>query len=100
VIDKLANGNFGSQFRQAAEMIAVPMCNDQMIYLLKPGGLNSLHDSARIARSRSPGITGVYQQRLVGRPDDQRGVAAFHIDDIDVQRCGKGGHRKKQQHSH
>ncbi len=89
VVDKFADGNPGRQFRHAAEMIAVPMRRDQMIHLPQPGVPDRVHDASRIAGGRGAGVAGVDEQRLMRRPDEQRGIAALHIDDINVQRCRK-----------
>ena len=62
------------------------MRRDKMIDLANARVLDRLHNPAGIASSRGAGIPGIDQQRLMGRRDEQSGVATFDIDDIDVQR--------------
>ena len=71
VIDELADRNLGRQFGQAAEVIAVPVRDDQMVDLLEPGVFDRIHDAARIANRRGAGIAGIDEQRLAGRRDEQ-----------------------------
>src|SRR5580704_8184532 len=81
MIDELSNRNFRSQLSQAAEMITVPVGDDQMIDLPQASVLDRILDAARIAGSRSAGVPGVDQQRLTGRRDEERGVTALDVDD-------------------
>ena len=65
MIDKLLDRHMRSQFRETAEMIAVPVRDDQMIDLLQAGIFHRRHDAARIARCRNRSeVSGVDQQRL------------------------------------
>ena len=38
------------------------------------------------SRTAPVGVAGVDEHRLAGRRDEQRGVAALDVDDVDVQR--------------
>jgi hypothetical protein len=94
VIDELSNRNLRGKFSQAAEMIAVPVGRNQMIDLASSRVLDRLEDAAGVARRRCPGIPGINEQRLMGRRDEQRGVATFDIDDVDVQSLGRSSNRE------
>ena len=86
VIDELANLDLRSQLGHAAEMIAVPMRRDQMIDLLNAGVFHRIENAICVANRPRAVIAGIDQQRLARRRNDQRGVAALDIDDINVER--------------
>ena len=93
VVDEMPDRDALGEFRQAAIMIAVPMGDDQIVDLGQPGIPGGRHDAPGIADRRGRrDVAGVDQQRLAGRRDEQRGVAAFDVDDVDVQ--GRAGLRR------
>jgi len=63
----------------------MPMRDDEMIDLLEAGVFDGVHDAGGVAGRGGSCVTGVDEQRFMGRRDKQRGVAAFDIDDVDVQ---------------
>ena len=85
MIDELFDGNLRSQFGQAAEVIAMPVRDDQMIDLLEAGVFHGRHDSRGVSRRLRAGIAGVDEQRFARRRNEERRIAALHIDDIDVE---------------
>ena len=77
-----------------AEVIAVPVRRDQVVDLREAGILDGGHDALGVARRGRAAVARVDQQRLAGRRDEQRRVAAFDVDDVDVQglrRAALGG---------
>jgi hypothetical protein len=63
----------------------MPVRDDEVIDLLQSGVFDGVHDSTGIARRSCAGIAGIDEQRLKGRRYKQGGVAAFNIDDVDVE---------------
>ena len=72
---------------EPAEVIAVPVRDDQVVDLRQARIVDGFHDAAGIARrGDGAGVARVHQHRLTGGRDEERGIAAFHVDDIDRQR--------------
>ena len=86
VIDELFNRHLCRELRRAAEMIAVPVRDNQMIDLPQAGIFDGSHDAARIAWCGGAGVARVHEERRTGRRHEKRRVAAFNVDDVDVQR--------------
>ena len=93
MIDEMPDRDALGELGHAAEMIAVPMGDDQMVDLGEAGVLGGRHDAPGIADRRlGRDIAGVDEQRFAGRRDEERGVAALDVDHVDVQRgAGLGG---------
>ena len=88
MVDELPDRNARSELGHAAEVIAVPVGGDQVIDAAEAGILDRGHDPVRIPRRRRPAVAGVDQHRLSGRRDEQGGVAALDVDDIDLEILG------------
>ena len=55
MIDEFADGNLRSERGEAAEVVAVPVRDDQMIDLREPGVMDRGHDAAGVAHRRPEG---------------------------------------------
>ena len=96
VIHEFADRDALLELGHPAVMIAVPVRDDQAVDLGETGILRGGIDALGIAH-RAVGVAGVDQERFTGRVHEQRRVAAFDVDDIDVQRrAGAPAHRRKR----
>ena len=94
VVDEFPDRNAIGEFRHAAEMIAVPVRGDEMIDLGQAGIPRRGHDALGIALGRiRSDIAGIDEHGFAGRRHVQRGVAAFDVDHIDVERRARLRHR-------
>ena len=84
VIDEGANRQELGQLGHTAGVIAVEVREQQIVDLRDAGRLGRRGDAPRIAAAVA-GVTGVDQQRLPRRRDDQRRLTAFDVDEVDVQ---------------
>ena len=92
MVDEFADGDLRGELGQAAEVIAVPVRDDQMIDLGEAGVMDGIHDAAGIANGAGRDVARIHEQRLAGGRDEERGVAAFDVDDVDVEsRAGFAG---------
>ena len=89
VVHELADRDALLQFGHAAVMIGVPVGGDQAVDLGEAGVLGGGNDAFGVA-DRAVEIAGVDQERFTGRVHEQRRVAAFDVDDIDVERRARG----------
>ncbi len=85
VVDVLANRNPLCKLGHRTEMVAVPMRRDQVIDLFEAGSVDRGHHPIRIARRCRPAVARVDQHRLAGGRDKERRVAAFDIEDVNLQ---------------
>ena len=85
VIDERADRNTGCERRNAADVIAVVMRDDQVI---------DPHDARLCSRRSNPiGVTtveagpaGIDEHRLSSRRDEQGGLTTLDVDEINLQR--------------
>src|SRR3954468_3981026 len=82
------------KFPKASEMVAVPVRDDQMIDLGDTGVFRRFDDASGIARRLGAAIAGIDEHSLAEWRDEQRGVAAFNVDDVNLQRFGGAALRK------
>ena len=64
--------------------------------------MDGVHDAAGVAGGARRDVAGVHQQRLARGRDEEGGVAALDVDDVDVEGFalrggGRGGERDCQQ---
>ena len=86
MVDEVPDRDAFCELRQAAIVIAVPMGDDQVVDPGQACVLGCYHDALGIAdRSRRRHIAGVDQEGFAGWRHQQRSVAAFGVDHIDVQ---------------
>jgi len=102
VVHVLADRDQLLELGHAAVMVAVPVGDDQAIDLGEAGIFRGGEDAAGVA-DRAVGVAGIDQQRLACRVHEQRRVAAFDVDDIDVETRaralgarGRGGQAEKR----
>ena len=67
-------------------MIAVVMGYDQVIDRRDSCVLRRRHNSFGVTHRGCAAVSGIDEHRLSGRCDKQHGIAAFDIDDINVER--------------
>jgi hypothetical protein len=65
VVDEFPNWNLWRQRVQSAEVIAMPVRDDQVIDLLKPRVLDSRHDASSVSDSAASAVSRIYQQRFL-----------------------------------
>ena len=87
MVDEVPDRDLLGEFHHAAEMIAVPMGGDEMVDPGQAGIPCGGHDAPGIPLRRiRRDIPGIDEHGFAGRRHVQRGVAAFDVDHIDVQR--------------
>jgi hypothetical protein len=86
VVDEVLDRNPGRECRHAAEVIAMPVCRDEVVDLGQPGVRDRRHDPVSVPGRRHSGIAGVDQDRGAGGCDKQCRVAPLDIHDVDVER--------------
>ena len=82
VIVKMLDRHLLRDVYQAPIVIAVIVGQPEVIDLLHARDLQHLQDAIQIALA---GVTGIHQQRLSGRRNEQRRLAALGVDVIDVE---------------
>jgi hypothetical protein len=85
VIDELLDRNLRSKLRQPAEVVAVPVRDDQVIDLLELRILDRRHNAPGIAHRAWRHVAGVHQQRFARRRHKEHRIPALHVDDIHIQ---------------
>ena len=88
VVDERADRKPPLKFRHAAVVILVQVRDQEVVDALQPASR-----TAATMRSGSRALTrvpGVDEQRLPGRRDDERGLSALDVDEVDVERFRRG----------
>jgi hypothetical protein len=97
VIDERANPRERGELGRAAVVVRMEMRDEEKINPLQPRIANGRGDAVRVARlmriaglrleyTLSTGKAGVDEQRLPRRRRDERRLAAFDVDEIDIER--------------
>ncbi len=92
MIDEGPNRNVSREFDHTAVVVRVEMRNQQVIDRGETGVPHRGHDSACVAAVVA-WESGVDEQRLPSRCDDERRLTALNIDEIDVERVGRAERR-------
>ena len=87
VVEEIRHRQALQQVGDAAHVVLVEVGDEQRVDFLDAGGFGGGGDAIGVAPAIA-GVSGVDQQRLAGGRDDQRGLASFDIDEINVQRLG------------
>ena len=95
VVDEIPDGDARCELGHAAKMIAVPVRGDQIVDLREARILDGGHDAFGISDRARAGVPRIDEHRCAGRRHEERGVAALHVDDIDVQRLGARVERRE-----
>ncbi len=86
MVDVIADRDALRQFRHAAEMVAMPVRGDQIVDLGQTGVAGRRHDALGVAHRRvGRHIAGIDQHRLARGRNEQRRLAAFDVDHINIQ---------------
>ncbi len=85
VIDKLLDRNARRQFGETTDVIAMVVGGDHAIDPRETRSLHGCHDPIRITCGGCTAVPRVDEDRLPGRSHIKLGIAAFDIDDVDVQ---------------
>ena len=93
MVDEVANRHLRQQLGKSADVVAVVVGGDQMIDLLDARIGRSGNDARGVAAVAR--IAGVDEQRLSRRRDNQRGVSALDVDDVDLKRLRCTGLRRR-----
>ena len=91
VIEKDSHRNFSGKLRDASRVILVIVSEKHKINFRNARQFCNGGNAIRIAAVEA-GPARVDEQRLPSRGDEERGLAAFRIDKIDLQRLGAHGH--------
>ncbi len=86
VVQKVVDGNACCKLRNAAHVIGMEVRDKQIIDAMDARQLCRPHNALRVAGVKIR-PSGVHQQRLARRRDDQRGLPALDIDEIDFETC-------------
>jgi hypothetical protein len=92
VIVDLTDGNFGGELGDATGMITVKVGDDEMVDALDTGGMGGGHDPVGVAVIVAV-VTGVDEQGFARGGDIEGGLAALHVDGVDVQGLRGKSHR-------
>ncbi len=100
VIEKLADLDALDEIRHAAHVIGMEVGDEHLVDLRDARIFHRRLDALGVAAIVA-GPAGIDQQRAAGGRDQQRGLAAFHIDGVDVRSVlprarGLGGSRLRQ----
>ena len=95
VIDEGADRNILDELLKAADVIDVVMGRDQVIDALHASRGEHFFQAIKVPRS---GTAAVDQHRFAGGRDPQRGLSAFGIDNVDLQRALGADTRGGDQH--
>src|ERR1019366_8165855 len=85
MVQKSADLDHPRQFRHSPYMVAMIMSRQHVIDLLDSRLFRRLHNSSGM-RPMETGETGINQQGLPRRTDNERGLPAFHVNGINLQR--------------
>ena len=91
VVDVLTDGNTLGQLGHRTEVIGVPVRGDEVVNTGEPRVFRGSHHPICISPGRRTAIAGVDEHRLTRRGHEERGVPAFDVDEVDVQRFGCPG---------
>src|ERR1035438_9080649 len=94
VIDESADLHAVSQLGDAAHVIAMVVGDENIVELFDFGGFGGLDNAVGVTTVETAPAC-VDQQGVAGGSDDERGLAALHIDKIDFERLG-GNERKRE----
>lgn len=96
VIDKGGDFHAVGQLRRAAHMIAMIVGDEDIVEPLEFGQLGGFCNAVGIATIESAPAS-IDEERLTRRTDDERGLAAFDVDEKDLQHLGGVEGRGKAQ---
>ena len=86
VVDVFLDRDPLRQFLHASKVIAVPVLGDEMVDLRQARICHGVDDPSCIARRRHRShIARVHKQGFMSRRNEQNCVAAFHVDEVNVQ---------------
>ena len=66
-------------------MIGMEVSGQKIVDVIGAGRVDGCHDAVGVAPV-APAVSRIDQQRFAGRRDHQGGLAAFDVDEIDVER--------------
>jgi hypothetical protein len=100
VIDERPDREEFRELGHAAVVIRVEMRDEKDVDPADARGTRCSEDSIRVARLRGiarngrkrstlPWKTGVDEERLTARRDDERRLSAFDVDEVDIERAGR-----------
>ena len=92
VVDERADRKPPLKFRHAAVVILVQVRDEEIVDALQAGIAHGGDDPVGIA-CVEPRVAGVDEQGLPGRRDDERGLPAFDVDEVDVESFRRGSRR-------
>src|SRR5262245_43271763 len=95
MIDERSDWNQARELGSAAVVVTMKVSDQEIVNPPKASVLCSGEDPPGIAPVVS-GIAGVDEHRLASWRDNQRRLAAFDVDEIDVQRLGSEGRREER----
>ena len=85
VVNERADRNAGRELRDAADVIAVVVRNQNVVDLGETGVFRGSDDAIRVTAVEAI-PSGVNQQRFSGRRDEQSGLSALDVDKLNEQR--------------
>ena len=97
VVDEGADGNTGGELRSAANVIVVVVGDEDEINFAETGVVSGGDDAIGIAIVVA-GPAGVDEEGLSEGRDEQGGLAAFDVDEINLQGiCGRCGWKRERE---
>src|SRR5712691_3145714 len=90
MVDEFLDRNARGELGKSADMIAVEVSGDHVIDLRHPGIPDRGHDAIGVADRGITAVSRVVDDGFAGWRDPQLGIAAFHVDDVDVERFRHG----------
>jgi hypothetical protein len=93
VIDERADWNLLRELDDPAVVVWMEVGDQEVIDVIDAGVADGGHDTPGVAAVVAR-KTCVHEQRLASGRDDQSGLAAFDIDEVDVERLGRADERE------
>jgi hypothetical protein len=91
MIHKFFDGDMRRQFGECADMVVVVVSDDQVIDLLKASILDGGHNAPCVTNGAISTVPRIDKHRFSGGCDKKDGVAALHVDHINLQRLRSFG---------
>jgi hypothetical protein len=84
VIDEGADGDAVDELRDAAGVVDVVVGEEDVIDVIDAGAFGGGDDAIGVAAFIA-GPTGIDEERVSGGRDEESGLAAFYVDEVDLQ---------------
>ena len=84
MVNELLDRDMRREFRKTADMVVVVVRDNQVIDLLDAGVIDGRHNAPCIANGAVSTVPSIDEHRFPGRDDKKNGIAALHVDHINI----------------